>query len=181
VRYTWSGATRQGLLNLSRHLGCPGQEGDIMGHPRSVDTEAATPLRRSDRNHHSLELTPPQRNPLQRAPVGENPALLRTGLSGLVHCLRQQQNLRSVVTRDVRHASFYRVKRRAGSRSAHFSHGLLEFCNNDWPKPLNCHDLCRRRSLVGVALGFLRWCPLRPERQTSKSEVRVLPNQALPG
>src|SRR5262252_3763697 len=44
----------------------------------------------------------------------------------VIHGLRQKQKLRTVVTSDVRHAGFYRVRRCAGIRSADFPHSLLD-------------------------------------------------------
>jgi hypothetical protein len=46
----------------------------------------------------------------------------------IVNRLRQQQNLRSVVAREVRHARFYRVVRRAGIRSVRLFHTVCPAC-----------------------------------------------------
>ena len=67
---------------------------------------------------------PPARNPakprcreIQPVDKGVNEAhrVVRTDI--VVHCLRQKQQLRAVVTCDIRHAEFYRLRHHAGIRS----------------------------------------------------------------
>jgi hypothetical protein len=77
--------------------------------PRRI-CRAARHLRRNAAKPRCREIQPVNKG------VNKPYRVIRTDI--VIHCLRQKQQLRAVVTSDVRHARFYRVTRRTGIRSA---------------------------------------------------------------
>jgi hypothetical protein len=94
----------------------------------AVDVEFQQIRRRIPRAacHLRLNMGKRCRRKIQPIDKGIDEAHLIIGVDIIVYRLRQQQNLRSVVARDVGHARFYRATRRNGTAQHHFSHGLLE-------------------------------------------------------
>ena len=76
--------------------------------PRRI-CRAAGHLRRNSAEPRCREIQPVNKG------VNEPYRVVRTDI--VIHCLRQKQLLRAVVTSDVRHAEFYRVRHHAGIRS----------------------------------------------------------------
>jgi len=77
--------------------------------PRGRICRAARHLRRNAAEPRRREIQPVNKG------VNEPHRVVRTDI--VIHCLRQKQQLRAVVTSDVRHAEFYRVRYHAGIRS----------------------------------------------------------------
>jgi len=76
--------------------------------PRRI-CRAARHLRRNAAKPRCREIQPVNKG------IDEPHWVVRTDI--VVHCLRQKQQLRAVVTCDVRHAEFYRLRHHAGIRS----------------------------------------------------------------
>ena len=71
--------------------------------------------------HLRLNATKSRRRQVQPVNKGINEPHRVVRANIVIHCFRQKQQLRAVVTTDVRHAGFYRVRRRAGIRSVPLS------------------------------------------------------------
>src|SRR5215467_12024081 len=97
----------------------------------AVDVKLQQIRRRIGRatRHLRRNAAEPRRREIQPIYKGVNKPHRVVRADIVIHGLRQKQKLRTVVTSDVRHAGFYRVRRCAGIRSADFPHSLQEFCN----------------------------------------------------
>ena len=89
----------------------------------AVDVELQQIRRRIGRatRHLRRNAAEPRRREVQPIYKGVNKPHRVVRADIVIHCLRQKQKLRAVVTSDVRHAGFYRVRRCAGIRSVRLS------------------------------------------------------------